>query len=118
MESVIGVNLDVEVMDWAQYLKELKVANDKGNTEWGPISWVGNRLRAKLIILSVRFLRQKILRQWAGTRCFIPTPAWMNLMVLAGKTLDDKKRSGIFQGVSADRCGRGPLGAIVCVWTN
>ncbi|MHC1759479.1 MAG: ABC transporter substrate-binding protein [Negativicutes bacterium] len=96
MWKAIGVNLEVEVMDWAQYLKELKVANDKGNKMGAYfLGWESTTGEANYIISTI--FASKNIAPVGWNTMFYSNPRVDELAVLAGKTLDEKKRLEYFK---------------------
>lgn len=96
MWKKIGVNLEVEVVDWAQYLKELKVANDKGNKMSAYLlGWESTTGEANYIINTVFATKNIAPTGW--NTMFYSNPKVDELSVLAVKTLDDKQRLEYFK---------------------
>jgi len=111
MWKKIGVDMTVEVMDWSQYLKELKVANDKGNKmEAYMLGWESTTGEANYIIDTIFSTKNTAPTGW--NTMFYSSKKVDEIGVLASKELDDNKRMEYFkefQKIAAEDAPWAPL---------
>lgn len=92
----IGVEVDVEVIEWGQYLKELKLGKNEGNTiEMFLLGWVSVTGEANHLLNTV-FLTDNISpKGW--NNMFYSNKKVDELIYLSSKTIDDNKRAEMFK---------------------
>ena len=92
----IGIDLDVEIIDWGQYLKELKVAPDAGNkVELYMLGWESITGEASYIFNTV-FVSKNIPPTGWNTM-FYSNSKVDELNEISIKTIDDPKRFEMFK---------------------
>jgi ABC-type transport system substrate-binding protein len=92
----VGVELDVEVIDWGQYLKELKLGLNEGNkTEAYMLGWESITGEASYIINTVFASKNAAPAGW--NTMFYTNPRLDEINEVSSKTMDDRKRAELFK---------------------
>jgi len=92
----IGVELDVEVIDWGQYLKELKLGLNEGNrVEAYMLGWESVTGEASYILNTVFASKNMAPTGW--NTMFYSNKRIDEINEVGSKTLDEKKRAELFR---------------------
>jgi len=92
----IGVDLDVEIIDWGQYLKELKLGLNEGNkVEAYMLGWESVTGEASYIINTI--FASKNVSPTGWNTMFYANKRLDEINEIASKTMDDKKRADLFK---------------------
>jgi len=92
----VGVELEVEVIDWGQYLKLLRLGMDQGNkTEAYMLGWESVTGEANYLMNVVFSSKNQAPKGW--NTMFYSNPRVDELTDLSGQTIDDEKRKAQFK---------------------
>ena len=92
----VGINLEVEVIDWGQYLKELKIPNEEGNrVELYMLGWESTTGEANYLFNSVFTSKNIAPKGW--NTMFYSNERVDELNELATACMDDEQRYEYFK---------------------